>query len=273
MRSLRLAGCGCGCGGGCGAGTLEGFSLRKAWRAAKSAALSVGRVAVAVGKPVALAPLAVGRVARTAIRSGLSPAAVWGQLRSELREVAPALRYTSIVVGFVPGIGTGIAAGLAAGSALAEGRPLTDAIVAGVRGAVPGGALGRAVFDAGIAVASGKRIDAVAFDAVAGQLPDGAAREAFGVVRRVAAGERIDAAVIDQARSHLPAEVGRALDLGVAVGHGREVQAGRARPVALSRAALRRAATSERPTFTARDLVPATSRRAVSWYGLPTWSA
>ena len=47
--------------------------------------------------------------------------------------VGPVLPYVQSVLSFVPGVGTGISAALGAAQALADGRPIDEAIVAGAR--------------------------------------------------------------------------------------------------------------------------------------------
>jgi hypothetical protein len=89
------------------------------------------------------------------------------------KELAP---YAQIIVATIPGVGTGIAAGLAGAVALAEGKPITDALVAAGRAAVPGGAAAKAAFDVGSGLAKGQRIDKVALEAARNQLPESARR-------------------------------------------------------------------------------------------------
>jgi len=51
------------------------------------------------------------------------------------------------VISLVPGVGSGISAALGAAQALADGRPIDEAIVAGVRTAISGGPMAEMAFD------------------------------------------------------------------------------------------------------------------------------
>lgn len=141
-----------------------------------------------------------------------------------VREVAP---YAQTVISFVPGIGQGAAAAIGAGLALAQGKSIDEAIVAGVRGSLPGGAAAQAALDLTYAAATGQNIvDAAGKTAVRTLgLPDQAA-QAFNVVYRAAKGENIPLAVLDQARSYLPNDpnVRKAFDVGLALAHGKRLQ-------------------------------------------------
>jgi hypothetical protein len=70
-----------------------------------------------------------------------------------IKEVAP---YAQAVVSFVPGVGTVASAALGAGLAIASGQKLDTVVMSAVRGAVPGGALGVAAFDVGRDAIRGK---------------------------------------------------------------------------------------------------------------------
>ena len=57
------------------------------------------------------------------------------------------LPYVHSVISLVPGVGSGISAALGAAQALADGRPIDEAIVAGVRTAISGGPMAEMAFD------------------------------------------------------------------------------------------------------------------------------
>jgi hypothetical protein len=105
-----------------------------------------------------------------------------------IKEVAP---YVATISSAIPGLGTGVAAAIAMSTALAEGHPITDALLSAARGAVPGGALGQSAFDIGV---------------------------------RLAKGDRIDKALLTAARSQVPANLQPAFDIGLAVAHGQKLQ-------------------------------------------------
>lgn len=88
----------------------------------------------------------------------------------DLRE---SLRFAAMVAPFVPGLGTGVAAALGAANALASGERITDALIAGARNAVPGGALAQSAFDIATRVAKGQNFGEAALDAARSQLPGG----------------------------------------------------------------------------------------------------
>lgn len=144
-----------------------------------------------------------------------------------VREVAP---YAQTVVSMIPGIGQGASAAIGAGLALAQGMPITEAIKAGVRGALPGGPLAASAFDLTIAAASGDNLVVAAGNAALGNLglppaaKDGLSK-ALSVVYRASQGDNIPLAALDEARSYMPTEAGKkAFDVGLAVAHGKRLQ-------------------------------------------------
>jgi hypothetical protein len=73
---------------------------------------------------------------------------VLAHLKSQLddfKEIGP---YAQMVLSFIPGIGQGISAAIGAGLALANGQPISKAIMAGIKGAIPGGPLAQMAFEA-----------------------------------------------------------------------------------------------------------------------------
>lgn len=132
------------------------------------------------------------------------------------RTLAP---YVQTVMSVVPGVGTGVAAAIAAGTALAEGRTITDAVLKGVKGALPGGPVAAGAFDTAVAITKGKRLDKAAINAVKAQLPPGA-REAVDIVEGIARGDKVSAVAIRAAKRRLPPEARKAVDLAVKAGKG-----------------------------------------------------
>lgn len=149
-------------------------------------------------------------------------------LQNQIKSVQGVAPYAQAVLSVVPVVGPGINAGLSTGLALASGRPLTAAIMAGVRASLPGGPLAAAAFDAGKAAVEGKGISSVALAA----LPVGAAEKraiaaGLDAAGRIAKGQRVDAAVLaqaDKAMALLPPEARTALKAGVAVAQGQNLQ-------------------------------------------------
>lgn len=139
--------------------------------------------------PVALAKVAAikakalaGDIANSAVFKTLGAIAskALAPALSVIKNVAgPILPYVQSVISFVPGVGTGISAALGAAQALADGRSITDAIVAGAKGMLPGGPLAATAFDAAWGLAHGRPIDSIALEALRNQLPGDLAKKAF----------------------------------------------------------------------------------------------
>jgi len=153
------------------------------------------------GTPVLAAVVQVGagvlrgenivKAAKMAAKAGISDA----------RE---ALRLAAMVAPFVPGIGTGVGAALGAADALANGQPITQALIAGVRGAIPGGAIAQAAFDTAAQLAQGKRLDQALLTAARNRLPPGPAQAAFDTGLAIAQGKKLQDAALQGAGALLP---------------------------------------------------------------------
>lgn len=142
-----------------------------------------------------------------------------GQIKA-IKEVAP---YAKMVASLVPGVGTGISAAIATGEALASGRSITDAVLDGVKGAIPGGAASAAVFDATRAVMRGERLDHAAIDAAIKQLPSAVQSSVTAVLH----GQNPTKGLVLQAlRAALPTAIQqKAADIATAVSHAANIQA------------------------------------------------
>lgn len=144
-----------------------------------------------------------------------------GQI-ADIKTIAP---YAQTVVSFVPGVGQGVGAAMAAATALANGQPLSAAVLNGIKGAIPGGQLAQSAFGAVTAVASGKGLDQIALGAL--PLPPeqkAALKTALSVASKISKGERVDAIVMEEALKRLPPEVSKAVHTGLAVGHAANIQ-------------------------------------------------
>lgn len=149
-------------------------------------------------------------------------------LSSQVRSVKAVAPYAQTVISVVPGVGQGISAGIGAGLALASGQPISQALLEGVKSAVPGGALAKSLFDAGQAVVEGKPFASI----VLSGLPlDANAKKglavALDVTSRLAKGQRVDQALIaqaDKALILLPADARKALTIGTAMGEAQRLQ-------------------------------------------------
>lgn len=148
-----------------------------------------------------------------------------GQFKTALSSAKTLAPYVQTVVSFVPGIGQGISAGLGASLALAQGQTITQALVAGARGALPGGPMAAAAFDVANAVAQGKPIDQVALNAIpVSPSAKAALIQGLGAAKALAAGKPVSQVVIDTALQQLPPAAQKAVQIGVALGHAKSLQ-------------------------------------------------
>lgn len=157
---------------------------------------------------------------------------VFNELKAGVNAVKEVAPYVQTVASLVPGVGTGISGALGAGLAIADGRPITEALEAGIKGAIPGGVVGQSLYSVTSGVMSGKGIDEIAMNAL--PIPDESKKAlatALEVTKRVAKGERIDKIVIDKAKAEIDSvatklggEAAKSLKIGIAVGHAKELQ-------------------------------------------------
>jgi len=156
--------------------------------------------------------------------------ALLGHFRKQLRRVKAVGPYVQMVVSFVPGVGQGVSAAIGAGVALAEGKPLSEVVIAGIRGAIPGGPAARAAFEIGRAALSGKKIDqATVIQAAGGALRLSASQrrvltQGLLAAGDIARGKRVDEALITRAQRVLPPAARQALSVGMAVAQGKKLQ-------------------------------------------------
>jgi hypothetical protein len=125
--------------------------------------------------------------------------------KAGVADAREALRLAAMVAPFVPGIGTGVGAALGAADALANGQPITQALIAGVRGAIPGGVIAQAAFDTAAQLAQGKRLDQALLTAARNRLPPGPAQAAFDTGLAIAQGKKLQEAALQGAGRLLPA--------------------------------------------------------------------
>lgn len=126
----------------------------------------------------------------TAIASGQRvDKALLDAAKNQLKIIKDAAPYAQAVIAVVPGIGTGVSAAISAGAALAEGRPIDEIAKAAIKGALPGGAVAAAGFDAALKVAAGGNVLQSALSVAREALPSEAAKKAFDVGLAVATGE------------------------------------------------------------------------------------
>lgn len=151
--------------------------------------------------------------------------AALGSLQQAVKDARTVAPYVQTVMSLVPGVGTGISAGLGGALALAQGQPITEALLAAARSAVPGGPAAQAAFSVASGALQGKPIDQIAINA----LPlDPAAKSAIvrglALAKDVAAGKNAAAGVLDTALNAVPAQYRTAIQTGVAMGRARSLQ-------------------------------------------------
>jgi hypothetical protein len=133
--------------------------------------------------------------------------------------------YVQTVISFVPGVGTGISAGLGGALALAEGQSITQAVEAAVKSSIPGGPAAQTAFSVASGVMQGKPIDQIAINSLPiGNAEKDLLRRGLTVAKDLAAGKRVDQVVLDQALKQLPPSLQKAVQVGTAIGHAKNLQ-------------------------------------------------
>ena len=126
-------------------------------------------------------------------------------VRSGIKDIGEAAQLASMVTSFVPGVGTGVAAALGAASALAAGKPITEAVLSAASAAIPGGAIARAAFDTATGLIKGQSLGEAALGAVRNRIPGGpAAQAAFDAGLALARGQSLQKAALAGAGRLLP---------------------------------------------------------------------
>lgn len=146
------------------------------------------------------------------------------QALSDTKSLAP---YVQTVVSFVPGIGTGLSAGIGGALALAEGKRIDQAFINAARSALPGGPVAQMAFSIATDAIQGKPIDQVALDAL--PIAPEAKRylvAGIGAAKDLAHGKSVAQALVDNGTRLLPPQLQKAVQIGVAVGHAKNIQSG-----------------------------------------------
>jgi peptidoglycan hydrolase-like protein with peptidoglycan-binding domain len=176
--------------GGGGAFAAIGSGLASVGKAVGSAAVSLGKATFNVyASPVKLAAdIAQGKNVLDSVKSGI---------KTNIESAKTVAPYAAAVVSFVPGVGSGVSGAIQAGLALANGQSITDALVAGVKGAIPGGPIAQQAFSTAYNLAKGQNISEAALSALREQLPGGdVAKTAFDTAVALAHGQNIQQAAI-----------------------------------------------------------------------------
>ncbi len=147
---------------------------------------------------------AIVRASGRILRGDNLVAAVKAAGKAGIADQREAIRFVAMVAPFVPGIGTGVGAALGAADALANGKPITQALIAGVRGSIPGGPAAQAAFDTGAQLVQGKRLDESLLNAARNRLPPGPAQAAFDTAVAIAQGKNLQDSIAKGAVRLLP---------------------------------------------------------------------
>lgn len=181
-----------------------------------------------VGKPLAAVyGVAIGPVSLAeSIASGARlDHALINNFKDTVGNVKTLAPYVTSVVSFVPGVGQGVSGAMAAAMAIANGHPLSEAVMSGIKGAIPGGALAQSAFSATAALAQGKNLNEAALAAL--PLPDAqkaALHTALDVASKISKGQKVSDVVLVEAMKQLPPDVAKAVHVGLAVGHAATIQ-------------------------------------------------
>jgi hypothetical protein len=151
--------------------------------------------------------------------------AVYERLKADIKNAQTLAPYAQAVVSLVPGVGTGVAGAIGAANALSKGKPIDEAVIAGVRGAVPGGPVGQAAFDVAIAGMSGKSIEDTALAAIPLD-PEQKKIVIAGIkaARDIAQGKEVDEVLVEKGMSLLDPETRKAVQIGMAMGQAQNLQ-------------------------------------------------
>lgn len=178
-----------------------------------------GLTTITIGPYQAALNVAAGqRIDRAALNS----------LKSQVGAAKAVAPYVQSVISFVPGVGQGMSGAISASLALAEGKPINEAVLAAAKGALPGGPMAAAAFDVAAAAAQGKPLTEVALAAVPiSPTQRDILRQSLAVAKDVASGKKVDSIVMNRVNDNLkklPPVVQKAAQVGVAMGHAKNLQ-------------------------------------------------
>jgi nucleoid-associated protein YgaU len=222
-------------------------------KAFKSVGKAVGKVAAATTKvalaPVTLSAKAVGKVTKNipvlggivgavnqvalmpinvtqgVLEGGRIDKVALSNLKQTISSVTTLGPYVQTVLSLVPGIGTGVSAAIGAGLALAEGKSISDAMIAGVKGAIPGGPAAQMAFSVAKAAIERKPIDQIAIAAL--PISDAQKKllsQGLSAVKDIASGKNVAHSLVDNAVKSLPPQYAKAVQIGMAMGHAKSLQ-------------------------------------------------
>lgn len=228
IKSVGKAVSGAVSGAASGTVKLAGSGIKTAGKLSGSLGKTIGSLPV-VGAPLAITyDLSIGAPIKfaSAVASGERiDKAAYNHLKEQVKNVQDVAPYAQTVVSLVPGIGTGVAAGIAAAHALSKGKPIDEAVIAGVRGAIPGGPMAQAAFDVGVAAMQGKPVDETLLQAIP-LPPDQKKYVVQGVLaaKDIAKGKAVDSSLYERGSNVLPPDARKALQVGVAMAQAKNLQ-------------------------------------------------
>lgn len=139
-----------------------------------------------------------------------------------VKDVAP---YVQTIVSFVPGIGTAAAGVIGGATALAQGRPIDEALIEGIGGALPGGAATQAVFRVGIKAVKGKPPTQEDLkDIPISEDQKKAIVITSAAVKDLADGKPVDEVAFKRGMEALPPEYQKALSTGLTIAQAEKLQ-------------------------------------------------
>ncbi len=128
------------------------------------------------------------------------------------------------VVSYVPVFGTAVAFAINGGVALAQGKPLDEAMLEAVGGSLPGQPVSGMAFSVGVGIAQGKRIDEIAIGAL--PIPEEmktVLSVAADIVYGLATGEHITQIMYDEIIGKLPPEAHQAMAMAKRIANGEHI--------------------------------------------------
>jgi peptidoglycan hydrolase-like protein with peptidoglycan-binding domain len=197
--------------GGGGILSKVGGALSSVGQGAFSVVKGVGEGVVSVGKTVGTIALSPARLANDLAHGKNVLASLSDNVKQNLQSAKELAPYAQAVLSVVPGVGQGVNAAIAAGAAIAHGQPITDALVAGVKGMVPGGPLAQEALGTAYNIARGQSITDAALSAARNRLPPGPAQTAFDTGVALAHGKNIQDVAKEQGMSFLGDTIQRQL--------------------------------------------------------------
>ncbi len=165
------------------------------------------------------------RITQQILEGGNINKVALGNLKQALADVRTVGPWVQTVISFVPGVGTGVAAAIGAGLALAEGKSISEAMVAAAKGALPGGAAAQMAFGVAQGVLERKPVDQIAINAL--PISDQQKRllsQGLAAAKDIASGKNVAKSLVDNAVKALPPVYAKAVQVGMAIGHAKSLQ-------------------------------------------------